>query len=159
MTTALRLGTRRSPLALAQSGAVAAALTAASGIAVELVEITTKGDVSRESLSQLGGTGVFVSALRDALLAGSVDLAVHSLKDLPTAHAPGLVIGAVPGREDPRDVLVGERRPHPARPLHRCPHRHRFAAPGGPAPRPRLRPRGRRRPRQRRHPDLAGAAR
>ena len=66
----------------------------------------TEGDVSRASLSEIGGTGVFASALRDALRAGEIDLAVHSLKDLPTAPEPGLVVAAVPEREDPRDVLV-----------------------------------------------------
>jgi hydroxymethylbilane synthase len=102
---ALRLGTRRSALALTQAGLVAGALTDATGRAVELVEVTTRGDSSREHLTSIGGTGVFVSALRDALLAGEVDLAVHSLKDLPTAPAEGLVLAAVPLREDPRDVL------------------------------------------------------
>lgn len=102
----LRLGTRRSALALVQSGLVAAAVTEATGRPVELVEITTFGDVSREALSQIGGTGVFVNALRDALLAHEVDLAVHSLKDLPTAAAVGLALAAVPEREDVRDVLV-----------------------------------------------------
>ena len=104
--TALRLGTRRSPLALAQSAAVAAALTAATGRDVELVEIVTEGDRNPGPLAALGGAGVFTSALRDALLAGDIDLAVHSLKDLPTAPQAGLVIAAVPPREDPRDVLV-----------------------------------------------------
>jgi hydroxymethylbilane synthase len=102
---ALRLGTRRSALALTQARLVAGALTDATGRAVELVEVTTRGDTSREHLTSIGGTGVFVSALRDALLAGEVDLAVHSLKDLPTAPAEGLVLAAVPPREDPRDVL------------------------------------------------------
>jgi hydroxymethylbilane synthase len=74
--------------------------------AVELVEVTTHGDRTKASLSSLGGTGVFVSALRDALHDGSIDIAVHSLKDLPTAPADGLVVAAVPVREDPRDVLV-----------------------------------------------------
>jgi hydroxymethylbilane synthase len=92
---------------MAQSGMVAAAITEQSGRAVELVEITTAGDVSTAPIAQLGGTGVFVSALRDALLAGEIDLAVHSFKDLPTAPAEGLVIAAVPPRENPRDVLVG----------------------------------------------------
>jgi hydroxymethylbilane synthase len=104
--TALRLGTRRSPLALAQSRLVAAALERRGAGPVELVEIATLGDVSREPLTQLGGTGVFVSALRDALLAGEVDLAVHSLKDLPVAPADGLLLAAIPTREDPRDALV-----------------------------------------------------
>ncbi|HEX5560664.1 MAG TPA: hydroxymethylbilane synthase, partial [Nocardioidaceae bacterium] len=106
MKAPLRLGTRRSNLATSQSRLVAQALTAATGRDVELVEVTTVGDTSRASLSQIGGTGVFVSALRDALLRGEVDLAVHSLKDIPTTPEPGLVIAAVPKREDPRDVLV-----------------------------------------------------
>jgi len=106
MTAALRLGTRRSALATAQSERIAADLTARTGRAVELVPVTTYGDTSREALAQIGGTGVFVSALRDALLAGDVDLAVHSLKDLPTADADGIMLAAVPPREDPRDVLV-----------------------------------------------------
>ncbi|MFJ8668071.1 hydroxymethylbilane synthase [Streptomyces sp. NPDC093600] len=103
---ALRLGTRRSKLAMAQSGHVADAVRQLSGRPVELVEITTYGDVSREHLAQIGGTGVFVAALRDAVLAGEVDFAVHSLKDLPTTQHPELVLAAIPQREDPRDVLV-----------------------------------------------------
>ena len=102
----LRLGTRRSALALAQSGMVARAVAEAVGRPVDLVEISTYGDVSREALAQIGGTGVFVSALRDALLDGRIDLAVHSLKDLPTKAPEGLVLAAVPEREDARDVLV-----------------------------------------------------
>ncbi|HSA50501.1 MAG TPA: hydroxymethylbilane synthase [Yinghuangia sp.] len=102
----LRLGTRRSALAMAQSGHVADALTRATGREVELVEITTYGDTSREHLAQIGGTGVFVSALRDALADGSIDFAVHSLKDLPTASPEGLTLAAVPPRQDPRDALV-----------------------------------------------------
>ncbi|HSJ61409.1 MAG TPA: hydroxymethylbilane synthase [Jiangellaceae bacterium] len=101
----LRLGTRGSRLAIAQSQAVADAITAASGRAVELVQITTRGDTSREPLAKIGGAGVFVSALRDALLAHEVDLAVHSLKDLPTAPPRGLVVAAIPVREDPRDAV------------------------------------------------------
>ncbi|HEX6325490.1 MAG TPA: hydroxymethylbilane synthase [Jiangellaceae bacterium] len=103
--SALRLGTRGSRLAIAQSQAVADAITAASGRAVELVQITTRGDTSREPLAKIGGAGVFVSALRDALLAHEVDLAVHSLKDLPTAPERGLVVAAIPVREDPRDAV------------------------------------------------------
>ncbi|MER5746216.1 hydroxymethylbilane synthase [Streptomyces sp. NPDC059913] len=102
----LRLGTRRSQLAMAQSGHVAEAVREVTGRAVELVEITTYGDISREHLAQIGGTGVFVAALREALLRGEVDFAVHSLKDLPTAQPEGLLLAAVPVREDPRDVLV-----------------------------------------------------
>ncbi|HET6355691.1 hydroxymethylbilane synthase [Streptomyces sp.] len=103
---ALRLGTRRSALAMAQSGQVAQAVRRLTGRAVELVEITTYGDTSREHLAQIGGTGVFVTALRDALLRGDVDFAVHSLKDLPTAQPEDLTLAAVPPREDPRDALV-----------------------------------------------------
>ncbi|MFK0258005.1 hydroxymethylbilane synthase [Streptomyces sp. NPDC090445] len=102
----LRLGTRRSKLAMSQSGHVADAVREITGRPVELVEITTYGDVSREHLAQIGGTGVFVTALRDALLRGEVDFAVHSLKDLPTAQPEDLVIAAMPLREDPRDALV-----------------------------------------------------
>ncbi|MEU5808209.1 hydroxymethylbilane synthase [Streptomyces sp. NPDC047718] len=102
----LRLGTRRSKLAMSQSGHVADAVRETTGRPVELVEITTYGDVSREHLAQIGGTGVFVTALRDALLRGEVDFAVHSLKDLPTAQPDDLVIAAMPPREDPRDALV-----------------------------------------------------
>ncbi|MTE20430.1 hydroxymethylbilane synthase [Streptomyces sp. TRM43335] len=102
----LRLGTRRSQLATAQSGQVAERVRRITGRPVELVEITTFGDVSREHLARIGGTGVFVSALRDALLGGEIDLAVHSLKDLPTAQPERLALAAVPEREDPRDALV-----------------------------------------------------
>lgn len=106
MTTALRVGSRRSALALAQSSAVARKLSEALRRPVELVEIVTAGDRSAAAVSQLGGTGVFVTALREALFAGSIDLAVHSLKDLPTAAEPRLTLAAVPLREDPRDALV-----------------------------------------------------
>ncbi|MET7738040.1 hydroxymethylbilane synthase [Streptomyces sp. NPDC005402] len=105
-TKALRLGTRRSKLAMAQSGRVADAVSRVTGRPVELVEITTYGDVSREALAQIGGTGVFVTALREALLKGEVDFAVHSLKDLPTGQPDELTLAALPEREDPRDVLV-----------------------------------------------------
>ncbi|MFH8795823.1 hydroxymethylbilane synthase [Streptomyces sp. NPDC017941] len=103
---ALRLGTRRSKLAMAQSGQVARKVTELTGRPVDLVEITTFGDISREHLAQIGGTGVFVTALRDALLAGEVDFAVHSLKDLPTTQPAELTLAAVPEREDPRDALI-----------------------------------------------------
>jgi len=105
-TATLRLGTRGSALARTQSQAVADAITAATGTPVELVHIVTEGDRSSAAIAQLGGTGVFVAAIRRALLEGSVDLAVHSYKDLPTAPEPGLIIAAVPVREDPRDALV-----------------------------------------------------
>jgi hydroxymethylbilane synthase len=106
VTATLRLGTRASELARTQSQAVADAITAATGAPVELVHIVTEGDRSSAAIPELGGTGVFVAAIRRALLEGSVDLAVHSYKDLPTAPQPGLILAAVPGREDPRDALV-----------------------------------------------------
>ncbi|QKW08353.1 hydroxymethylbilane synthase [Streptomyces sp. NA04227] len=102
----LRLGTRRSKLAMAQSGHIAESVRQLTGRPVELVEITTYGDVSREQLAQIGGTGVFVTALREALLRGEIDFAVHSLKDLPTTQPESLTLAAVPRREDPRDVLI-----------------------------------------------------
>ncbi|MFF9220899.1 hydroxymethylbilane synthase [Streptomyces viridosporus] len=104
---ALRLGTRRSKLAMAQSGQVAEAVRQVTGRPVELVPITTYGDTSREHLAQIGGTGVFVAALREALARGEVDFAVHSLKDIPTTQPDELVVAAIPVREDPRDVMVG----------------------------------------------------
>jgi hydroxymethylbilane synthase len=107
--TPLRVGTRGSALARSQTATVIASL-AAVGIKAEAVEIVTTGDRSTADLTVIGGTGVFASALRDALGDGSIDVAVHSYKDLPTAPAPGLVIAAVPRREDPRDVLVARDR-------------------------------------------------
>src|SRR5215213_8249043 len=104
--TPLRVGTRGSALARSQTSAVVAAL-GELGLKADTVEVVTHGDRSAAPLTQIGGTGVFVSALRDALLAGEIDIAVHSYKDLPTAPEPDLVIAAVPVREDPRDVLVG----------------------------------------------------
>jgi hydroxymethylbilane synthase len=101
----IRLGTRGSALALAQSQLVADAVAQASGEAVELVPILTHGDTSSAPIPQLG-VGVFVSALRDALLDGRIDVAVHSYKDLPTAQPDTLVIAAIPERADPRDALV-----------------------------------------------------
>lgn len=101
----IRLGTRRSHLAVTQSTHVADALRA-HGHEVELVEVTTEGDINLAPLAQMGGTGVFAAALRQALLSGEVDMAVHSLKDLPVAPEPGLVVAGIPTREDPRDILV-----------------------------------------------------
>ncbi|MDQ1574144.1 MAG: hydroxymethylbilane synthase, partial [Actinomycetota bacterium] len=100
----MRIGTRGSALALAQTRIVAADLEK-TGVTVELVIVTTEGDTSKASLASLGGTGVFASALREALLDGRCDAVVHSLKDLPTKPHPGLVIGAIPKREDVRDAL------------------------------------------------------
>jgi hydroxymethylbilane synthase len=103
-TGTLRLGTRRSALALAQSGLVAQELRVA-GHVVELVELSTDGDRSAGAVVDLG-VGVFVNELRRALIAGEIDLAVHSLKDLPTAPEPAIALAAVPLRADPRDALV-----------------------------------------------------
>jgi hydroxymethylbilane synthase len=103
----LRLGTRRSLMAMTQSGLVADALTARTGCEVELVGVVTEGDVSKANLAQIGGTGVFVSGLREKVLTGEVDFAVHSLKDLPTMPPEGIVLAAVPPRDDPRDALCG----------------------------------------------------
>ena len=94
------IGTRGSALALAQARLVADALGDA-----ELRVIRTAGDTSERPISELGD-GVFVTAIEDALRSGEVDVAVHSLKDLPTAEPDGLVVAAVPSREDPRDVVV-----------------------------------------------------
>ncbi len=105
MVPRLRVGTRGSALALAQTNTIASALAAKSGVAPEIVTISTEGDRSTESLASLGGTGIFANALRDALTAGEVDVVVHSLKDLPTAPHPGLVIGAIPQRVDARDAV------------------------------------------------------
>lgn len=108
MTPLVRIGARTSPLARAQADQVAAQLTAL-GCRTEFVGITTTGDVDRRHLTQIGGTGVFAQAVRAALLEGEIDLAVHSMKDLPSAPAPGLEIAGIPERENPRDVLIGRR--------------------------------------------------
>ena len=103
----LRLGTRASALALIQSRQVASALEAGAGASVSLHTIRTQGDQQADaSLARIGGEGVFTSALDGALLDGAVDVAVHSLKDLPTRMTPGLCVAATPPREDPRDALV-----------------------------------------------------
>lgn len=121
----LRLGTRGSALARAQSSAIASALTSvarANGVdlAIELHVITTRGDVSSEPIVGSASSGVFVTAVREALLAGDCDLAVHSLKDMPVAPYDGIELAALPVREDSRDALcAGGRRladlPHGAR--------------------------------------------
>ncbi|NRQ31424.1 hydroxymethylbilane synthase [Nonomuraea sp. NN258] len=106
-TDALRLGTRRSLLATAQSQMVADDYTAATGATIELVGVTTFGDVTKAALAQLGGTGVFVTGLRDKLIEGEIDFAVHSLKDLPTKQDERFTLAALPTRHDHRDALVG----------------------------------------------------
>jgi hydroxymethylbilane synthase len=103
----LRLGTRGSALALAQSGQIARALEAAHpGLRVELVPIVTRGDLLAGDLTAVGGKGLFTEELERGLLDGALDLAVHSLKDLPVALPAGLAVVAFPRRADPRDVLV-----------------------------------------------------
>ncbi|HXT52520.1 MAG TPA: hydroxymethylbilane synthase, partial [Thermoanaerobaculia bacterium] len=103
----LRLGTRSSPLALAQSRLVAAALEAThAGLVVELVPMSTRGDRLAGDLTKVGGKGLFTAELEAGLLDGTLDLAVHSLKDLPVTLPPGLAIAAHPPREDPRDALL-----------------------------------------------------
>jgi hydroxymethylbilane synthase len=101
----IRVGTRASALAMAQTRQIADRIAAAAKAEIELVPVTTEGDTSRASLASLGGTGVFVTALREALLDGRCDLVVHSMKDLPTADHEGLRLGAVPKRADARDAL------------------------------------------------------
>jgi len=105
-TVPLRLGSRKSPMAMAQSAHVAGLLEGRTGRSARIVGVSTFGDVSNAQLAQIGGTGVFVSSLRNGLLNGEIDFAVHSLKDLPVAPHPGLVLAAVPRRDDPRDALV-----------------------------------------------------
>ncbi len=103
----IRLATRASLLARTQSGHVADALRELSGQDVEIVHVKSHGDADQSTpLASFGGVGVFVAAVREAVLRGEADIAVHSLKDLPTDPAPGLVVAAIPLRQDPRDVLV-----------------------------------------------------
>lgn len=104
----LKLGTRGSLLALTQSQQVADAITAATGRPVELVKIVTRGDrITDRPLQEVGGKGLFTKELEDAMLAGDVHFAVHSMKDMPTDDPPGLIIASIPERVDPRDGLVG----------------------------------------------------
>ncbi len=100
----IRVGTRGSALATTQTGLVARRIEQLTGHPVEIVRVRTEGDVRSGSLASMGGTGVFVTALREALLDGRCDVAVHSLKDLPTAAADGLTL-VTPERENPRDAL------------------------------------------------------
>jgi len=109
---ALRIGTRGSPLALAQAEQVRARLAAAwpalaepGAIAIEVIR--TSGDrISDRPLSEAGGKGLFTKEIEEALSAGTIDLAVHSMKDMPTAFPPGLEVACLLPREDPRDVLI-----------------------------------------------------
>jgi hydroxymethylbilane synthase len=106
MTATLRIGTRGSALAMAQAREVASRLGATLGLEVELVRITTTGDHDPGRMTDIGGQGLFVSAVRDAVASGAVDVAVHSLKDLPTASDQRVSTAAIPRRQDPRDALV-----------------------------------------------------
>ena len=107
----LRIATRGSGLARAQSGQVARSLERALGVATELVIVRTTGDrIQDRPLSEVGGKGLFVKEIEEALLRGDADVAVHSGKDLPAQLAPGLALAAFPPREDARDALVGRRR-------------------------------------------------
>ncbi len=104
--TTLRIGTRASALATTQTRQIADRLVAETGVEVEIVLISTEGDRSMAPLTTIGGQGVFVAALREALVDGLIDVAVHSLKDLPTAVHPQLLLAAIPVREDPRDCVI-----------------------------------------------------
>ena len=108
MPRGLRLGTRGSELALTQSKQVAEAVHAATGVPVEVIIFKTRGDrIQNVPLPEIGGKGLFTAELEAALIDGSIDFAVHSLKDLPTDDPPGLILGAIPKRVDPRDAMVG----------------------------------------------------
>jgi hydroxymethylbilane synthase len=104
----VRIATRRSALAMWQARHVSGLLTAREpGLEVQLLELMTRGDrILDVPLSEVGGKGLFVKEIEDALLRGEAQIAVHSMKDLPANEPPGLVIAAVPVREDPRDALV-----------------------------------------------------
>ncbi len=106
-TTPIRVATRRSQLAVTQAQAVADALADITSRPVELVLVTTEGDQASGSLASFGGVGVFVGAVREAILDGRADVGVHSLKDIPTQPHPDLVLAATPLREDPRDAFCG----------------------------------------------------
>lgn len=110
MTQALiRIGTRKSPLAMAQAEEVKAQLLEFNpDLNIELVTFTTSGDKFLGALSEVGGKGLFTKELEEALLSRNIDIAVHSMKDMATVLPDGLIVGAMLEREDPRDVLVGE---------------------------------------------------
>ena len=109
----LRVGTRGSPLALAQARQVRERIAAAHGLAAERIELTiirTSGDVIRDRpLADIGGKGLFTKEIEEALAAGAIDLAVHSAKDMPTVLPPRLAIAATLPREDARDVFISRR--------------------------------------------------
>jgi len=108
ITQQLRIGTRASKLALVQSGLIRDRIAQAlPNGAVSLAQITTSGDrIQDRTLTEIGGKGLFTKEIEDALLCGRIDCAVHSLKDMPAVSPPGLVIAAIPAREDPRDAIL-----------------------------------------------------
>ncbi len=112
MSPILRIGTRRSKLALAQSGMMQRAIAAAMGVEVEavpLVEIVTTGDrVQDRRLLEIGGKALFTKEIEEALIDGRIDVAIHSMKDVPADQPPGLCIAAVPEREDASDAFISE---------------------------------------------------
>lgn len=110
MARTIRIGTRGSPLALAQTRWVEAQLKARHpDLAADVVIIKTSGDKLKDvPLAQVGGKGLFIKEIEEALLAGEVDLAVHSLKDMPAELPPGCILGAVPPREDCRDAFISQ---------------------------------------------------
>src|SRR6201987_2681770 len=135
----LRLGTRGSPLALAQAKQIARLLRDECGGPTVLIAVATPGDEAPAPINRTGRTGVFTTTLRETLLRGDVDLVVHSCKDLPTAPVPGLQVAAYPAREDPRDALVWRG----GTPLDELPHGARIGA-GSPRRAALLRATGRR---------------
>ncbi len=153
----IRVGTRGSPLARIQTGLACSALVAADPAlaapgALETVVIRTTGDaVTDRPLADLGGKGLFCKELEAALLERRIDLAVHSVKDLPTWLPDGLVLAAILPREDPRDVLIGRTAGGDRRAAAGGGRRQRVLAPAGPAARAPARPAGREPARQRRH--------
>ena len=156
----IRIGTRGSRLARWQAEWVADRLRRLHpGLAVELVEIKTHGDRDRNSpLAAIGGTGLFTKEIQRALLDGPVEVAVHSLKDLPTPGPGGLILAAVPPREDVADALIAPD-PDPRRACPRGPGRHRLAPPPGAAAPPPARPDVVENPGQRRDPAEPGPRR
>ena len=135
MTQSVRIGTRGSPLALAQARMTRAALAAAHGWsedAVEIVAIRTSGDrIQDRPLSEAGGKGLFTKEIEEALLAGSIDLAVHSAKDMPTVLPDGLMLAACLPREDVRDAFISRKAASLARAAAGRGRRHGVAAAAG----------------------------
>ena len=156
----VRIATRRSALAMWQAHHVSGLLTAREpGLEVQLLELMTRGDrILDVPLAEVGGKGLFVKEIEDALLRREAQIAVHSMKDLPAVEPPGLVIAAVPVREDPRDALVLPRQ-EALRAAPRGPGRDRQPAPLGPAPGHPPGPQDRDHPRQRGHAPAQGSTR